>query len=158
MKAPDSLRRRLGFTMIEVMTALMVMSVVVRVGIPGYQGVVRRAEAVQVAADFNLVRQSVAEYQADFNSWPPDYALGVVPPELAPYLDGLVFNRGRYRLDWQNWALPDGLPGRPGARSVLALSVETEDRALGEALVQLLGSNASHFLLGNTYTFVLEVD
>jgi len=144
--------------MIETMTVLMVMSVVVRIGIPGYEGVTRRAEAVQVAADFNLVRQAVAEYQADHNEWPPDSWPGLTPPELVPYLGGLTFHRARYTLDWQNWAIPDGLPGRPGAQRVLALSVQATDRALGTAVEELLGSNANHFLTGDTYTFILEVN
>jgi hypothetical protein len=77
---------------------------------------------------------------------------------LVPYLDGLTFHRRGYTLDWQSWAIPDGLPGQPGARGVLALSVETQDRALGAAVEDLLGSNANHFMIGNTYTFILEVD
>jgi prepilin-type N-terminal cleavage/methylation domain-containing protein len=158
MMATTSPRKKLGFTMIEVLTALMIMSVVTRLGLPGYQGVVLKAEAIQVVADFNVVRQAVAEYQADHNSWPGDFGPGLVPPELAPYLNGLPFNRGRYKLDWQNWALPNGLPNQPGARAILAVSVVTNDRALGAALEDLLGSNRNHFSLGDTYTFIIETD
>jgi prepilin-type N-terminal cleavage/methylation domain-containing protein len=148
----------MGFTMIEVLTVLMVMSVVVRIGVPRYQEVAIKAEAVQIAADLNVVRTAVSEFQSEFNRWPEDFGPGLVPPELAPFLDGLTFNRGRYRLDWQNWALPDGLPNRPGARAILAVSVVTEDRALGAALEDLLGSAGNHFILGDTYTFILDID
>ena len=144
--------------MIEVLTVLMVMSVVVRIGVPEYQGVVIKAEAVQVVADINVVRAALNEYQAEYHLWPEDFGPGRVPPALAPYLDGLTFNRDRYQLDWQNWSLPAGLPGNPGARAVLAVSVLTEDRALGAALEELLGSTANHFSLGDTYTFIIQTD
>jgi hypothetical protein len=136
----------------------MVLSVAVRVGIPGYLAVSTRAEAARAAADLDRVRQAVTRYRASSDRWPVDYGPGLVPPELTPYLGGLVFNRPRYRLDWQNWPLPDGLPGRPHVRAVLALSVETEDLALGAALIEALGSDTRHFLVGNTYTFVLALD
>jgi len=151
-------RRRPGFTLIEVLTTLMVASVVVRIGAPGYQGAVREGEAAQVASDFQAVRQAVADYRAQHGQWPAESGPGIVPPELSHYLSGLPFNRGHYRLDWQNWALPAGLPGVPGARAVLALSVITEDRALGAALLEILGPRGNHFVLGDSYTFILDVD
>ncbi len=155
---PDtSLRARMGFTLIEVLTALMVMSVVVRLGIPNYQEVRTRAEAASAAGDFHVVRQAVMAYQADNNAWPPDLGPGQTPPELADYLPAeFSFNRGLYRLDWENWSLPSGLPSHPQVRSVLAVSVVTENRALGAALADLLGSSTPHFSLTGNYTFVLN--
>ena len=153
---PSPTHPTLGFTMIEVLTALMVMSVVVRIGIPGYQGVTLKAHAVQVVADIQELRTAVNEYQADHLGWPEDVGPGLVPIDLAPYLDGLTFKRRLYQLDWQNWRLPSGLPGRPGARAILAVSVVTEDRALGVALEDLLGTTTNHFSVGDTYTFVLD--
>jgi prepilin-type N-terminal cleavage/methylation domain-containing protein len=158
MTGSASHRKRLGFTMIEVLTVLMATSVVVRIGVPSYQEVALKAEAVQVAADLNVVRAAVNEFQSEHHRWPEDFGPGLVPPELAPFLDGLTFNRGRYQLDWQNWVLPDGLPNRPGARAILAVSVVTEDRALGAAVRDLLGTAGSHFTLGDSYTFVLDID
>jgi len=152
-----SLRKKLGFTMVEVLTTLMVMSVVVRIGIPNYQEVRLKAEAVQVAGDFNVVRQAAFEHLAENHGWPRDFGAGQIPPELASYLpDGFSFQRGRYQLDWENWVLPSGLPSNPDARAILGLSIVTEDRALGAALEALLGSNSNNFSLAGSYTFILE--
>lgn len=158
MSVPGRHRRRLGFTVMEVMTALMVLSVLARIGIQAYQGAARRSEAAQVVADFDMVRQALSRYRANSDDWPRDYGPGIVPPELKPYLGGLGFHRRHYRLDWQNWPLPHGLPGRPAVRGVLALSVETEDRALGAAFTRLLEPDWKHFIIGDTYTFVLTLD
>ena len=152
-----SLRKKLGFTMVEVLTTLMVISVVVRIGIPNYQEVRLKAEATRVAGDFNAVQTAAANYQADHNGWPREFGAGQIPPELIPYLpDGFSFHRGRYRLDWENWSLPSGLPSNPDARTILGLSILTEDRALGAAIEALLGNNPAHFSLAGNYTFILE--
>jgi len=152
-----SLRKKLGFTMVEVLTTLMVISVVVRIGIPNYQEVRLKAEAVRVAGDFASVRVAAINYQADHNAWPRDFGPGQIPPELASYLpDGFSFYRGRYRLDWENWVLPSGLPSNPDARAILGVSIVTEDRALGAALEALLGNNSANFSMAGSYTFILE--
>lgn len=156
MRLTAALRKKLGFTMIEVLTVLMVMSAVVRIGIPNYQEIRLKAEAIQVVADFHVVRQAVFEYQAENHGWPQDFGPGLVPPELADYLEGFSFNRGRYQLDWENWALPSGLPSNPDARTILGITIVTQDRALGAALQELLGSTSAHFSLAGNYTFILE--
>ncbi len=156
---PSSLRggRRHGFTMIEVLTVLMIMSVVVRIGIPNYQEVRLRAEAARVVGDFEVVRVAVFNYNADHHTWPRDFGPGVVPPELRPYLpEGFTFDRGLYELDWENWILPDGLPKHPETKVLLGISVTTPDPALGHAVEDLLGTSMAHYTLGDNYTFVIE--
>jgi prepilin-type N-terminal cleavage/methylation domain-containing protein len=152
-----SLRKKLGFTMVEVLTTLMVISVVVRLGIPNYHEVRLKAEAVKVLGDFNVVRQAANVYMTEHNDWPQDLGAGQVPPELTAYLPpGFSFGRGRYQLDWEHWVIPSGLPGNPDLRAILGLSIVTEDRALGAALDGLLGSGRANFSLGPSYTFILE--
>ena len=157
MTGRRSLREALGFTMVEVLTALMVMSVVVRIGIPNYQEILLKAEATRALADFELVRLAAFEFQADNHTWPQDAAAGQVPPGLEPYLpEGYSFHRGLYDLDWESWVLPSGLPAHADARGLVGVSVVTEDQRLGAALETLVGSNASHFSLGDTYTFLVD--
>ena len=157
MMPTASLRKKLGFTMVELMTTLMVISVVVRMGIPSYREIRLKAEAVQVAGDFNVVRQAAFEYMTEHNDWPQDFGAGQVPPELTDYLPpGFSFNRSRYQLDWEHWAIPSGLPSQPDLRAILGLSIVTEDRALGAALEGLLGSSRANFSLGSSYTFIVE--
>ena len=157
MKTVHHRRKPLGFTMIEVLTVLMVMSVVVRIGIPNYQEVLLKAEAARAVADFEAIRVAALQYEADFHSWPADAAPGQVPPGLEPYLpDGFSFRRPLYRLDWENWGLSEGLSGSPETRGFVAVSVVTDNEQLGASLEALLGNNSTHFLLGTTYSFVVE--
>lgn len=61
-----------------------------------------------------------------------------------------------YRLDWENWVLPEGLPRDRDARGLLGISVVTDDRELAQAVRDLLGPSMSGYALGDTYTFVVE--
>ena len=86
-----------------------------------------------------------------------DVGPGEVPDGLAPYLPGSYdFDRGAYLLDYENWTLPGGLPKHPNTRTLLGISINTSDAALGQAVVDLLGSAWAHYSLGETYTFVIE--
>ena len=51
---------------------------------------------------------------------------------------------------------PNGLPKDPGSGVLLGISVVTEDRELGQAVLDLLGNSMAHYTLGDIYTFVVE--
>jgi hypothetical protein len=143
--------------MVEALTVMMVTSVLVRIAVPNYQDLRLRARAASVVGDFEVVKLAVFNYNADYLTWPEDLGPGVTPNVLAPYLPGgYDFDRGEYLLDWENWTLPGGLPKHPNTRRLLGISINTPDAALGQAVVDLLGSASAHYSLGETYTFVIE--
>jgi len=77
-----------------------------------------------------------------------------VPPELQEKLgEGFSFDRDHHQLDWENWVLPQGIPGDPTVRALIGISITTPDRSLGQALLNLIPLN-SKFSLGETYTFI----
>jgi len=152
--ATDAGRRRGGFTLIETMTVLLVMSVVTRIAVPEVQEVRTRARAAAVAADFNVIHVAAENYHDDHNAWPPDTGPGVVPPELTTYLpDGFTFERAGYTLDWENWTLPDGLPKHPETHVMLGASVTIDDPLLQHAVTEMLRERA-RLTLGNRTTFI----
>ncbi len=148
---------RKGFTMVEMLTVAVVMGTLARVGTPTFHEVLLRARAAAVAGDFETVRVAVLNYYADHLEWPDDGYTGQVPGGLEPYLpDNFSFVRQGYRFDWENWALPSGLPEHPERGVLLGISIVTSDRELGQAVVDLFGRNMPHYTLGSTYTFVIE--
>ena len=148
---------RHGFTMVEVLTVMMVMGTLVRMAVPSFHDVLVRARAAEVIGDFETVRVAVLSYHADHHQWPADGYTGQVPPGLGEYLPAnFSFEGAGYSLDWENWVLPAGLPQDPDARGILAVSVVTEDRELGYALGDILGGGMAHYTLGDAYTFVIE--
>lgn len=148
---------RHGFTMVEVLTVMMVVGTLVRMAVPSFHEVLVRARAAEVIGAFETVRVAALNYHADHHRWPADGYTGQVPAGLAEYLpDNFSFEGAGYSLDWENWVLPGGLPQDPEARGILAVSVVTEDRELGHALGDILGGGMAHYALGDAYTFVVE--
>lgn len=148
---------RRGFTMVEALTAMLITSVLVRIAVPNYQDVRLRAMAASVVGDFEVVRVAAFSYNGEHHVWPSDTGPGTVPEALLPYLpEGFDFDRGAYRIDWENWTLPAGLPNHPNTNVLLGISINTADPGLGQAVLDLLGSANAHYSLGETYTFVIE--
>lgn len=136
------------------MTVMLVMSILTRIAIPQFQEILTRARATEIRATFDVIEDAANRLIVQNYPWPEDAEPGVVPPELQASLPpGFSFERGRYQLDWENWALPQGMPGDPAVRRLIGISVKTSDRSLGLALMDMIPLNAK-FTLGETYTFI----
>lgn len=156
-RASLSPRGRTGFTMVELLTVTAIMGTLARMATPDIHKAILEAEAASVAGDFETVRVAALNYYADHFRWPADGYAGQVPDGLAPYLPAnFNFVRQGYELDWENWALPDGLPEHRSTGVLLGISIVTKNRALGQAVVDLLGKRMAHYELGDRYTFVLD--
>jgi hypothetical protein len=143
--------------MVEMLTVAVVMGTLVRIAVPNFHEILLKARAAEVMGDFDVVRVAVLNYHADHLQWPTDAYTGQVPVGLEEYLpEGFRFFRMGYDLDWENWVLPNGLPRAPGTQALLGISIVTDDRELGQAMVDLLGGAMAHYTLGGSYTFVVE--
>ena len=143
--------------MVEVMTVALVVSTLVRMAIPNFHEILVKARAAEVLGDFETVRLAVEHYYNDHFEWPADAYTGQIPPGLAEYLpEGYRFDQAGYRLDWENWLLPNGLPENPETGALLGISIVTDDRELGQAVIDFLGGAMANYTLGTKYTFVVE--
>lgn len=146
-----------GFTMVEMLTVALIMGTLARISVPDFHNAVLKARAASVAGDFEVVRVAALNYHAKYLKWPANGYPGQVPQGLAEFLpEGFTFRRAGYQLGWENWTLPDGLPQDPQAQTIMGISIVTQDRELGAAVVHLLGAVRAHYTLGDTYTFVIR--
>jgi hypothetical protein len=141
-----------GSTIVEAITVMLLLSIITRIGIPQVQEVLTRA--TEARATFGVVEGAASRLSLVNIPFPPDADAGIIPFELQRQLPpGFSFDRNRYQLDWENWVLPQGLPGDPTVRGLIGISITTSDRALGMALMDVIPVNAK-FALGETYTFI----
>lgn len=146
-----------GFTLVEVLLVLVILSIVVRIAVPNVRWVLQRARASEVLAEVSRVQMAAAQHMAERFRWPPDAPAGEVPPDLEPFLgEGYTFEREGYTLDWESWDLPDGLPGDPGVRALAAVTVVPATASLEDALRGLVSGSPGWFVVGDSYTFVVE--
>ena len=147
------IRRRAGFTFVELMTVLIVLGLLAGLAILKYIDLTHRARAAQAAGDLEAVR--IAAYGAWYETgkWPAEVGAGIIPPGLAQYLPaGFTFQRKEYTLDWENFVPPGGGPS--GGMQV-GIVVSTTDPKLQQALVQTLGNKLPFIDVGGTLTFVI---
>ncbi len=100
-----------GFSLLELLTAMIVIAILGLVAIPNFKRAVHKADARKVMTDMTAVRSAVYEYREDEGGLPPTAAWGTVPAELEPYLNNVDFsyksaeyrirsNRRRGRVDF----------------------------------------------------------
>lgn len=149
-------RGRGGFTLVEIMVAAAIVGILAGLAIPNLRTMIFRARAAEVAGDLEVVRVAAITYNAEYLGWPGETGEGTVPSGLTEFLpENFSFSGNGYTLDFENWSLPGGLPGDPSTSTLIGVSVTTDDAALGNALIELLGS-AIVFSVDNTHTVVID--
>lgn len=150
-------RDRRGFSLIEMLLVVVIIGVLAQIMVPNLRVVRTKARAVDVMADINVVRTAAQNYNGDTFTWPAETGTGTVPSELtSDYLpEGFAFTGQDYQLDWENLAVPGGLPQDPGTTRILGVAVVTDNTELGNAIVDVFGE-AGWYNVGNSYVFIIE--
>jgi prepilin-type N-terminal cleavage/methylation domain-containing protein len=146
-------RRRRGFTFIELLVVMIVMAILASIAILKYIDLKHRALSASATADLQAVR--IAAYSAwyEHNVWPGDAGAGTVPAALAPYLpSGFTFSKPEYTLDWDNFVPPGG---GPSGGMQLGVVVSSTNARLMKTLQDNLGNKAPFFVIGGNLTFVI---
>jgi prepilin-type N-terminal cleavage/methylation domain-containing protein len=146
-------RRRAGFTIIELLTVVIVIGVLAGIAILKYIDLTARARTAQAVGDLQAVRVAAYGYFYETGHWPDDVGGGTVPPELVSYLPkNFTFNRNEYQLDWENFSPPGG---GVTAGIQVGVVVTANDPRLQLAMANNLGSKLPFVAVGNTLTFIL---
>jgi general secretion pathway protein G len=64
------MKKRLGFTLVELMVVLAVIALLLSVVVPDYMGKMRRAEEAVLQQDLALMRESLDKHYADTGRYP----------------------------------------------------------------------------------------
>jgi len=101
-----------GFTLVEILVVVVIISLLAMVAIPGVQIVQRRAKSSAVVNDFRVFATAFETYAHERGSFPPEADVGEIPSGMEIYLKSDAWKRvtpmgGRY-----NWE-KDQLHGGP---------------------------------------------
>lgn len=91
MSARTLTDRRAGFSLIELLTTMVVISILAAIAIPNFKESVARADARKVLSDVSAIRTALFEYREDAGRLPRTARWGTVPPDLEPYLNNVDF-------------------------------------------------------------------
>jgi len=142
-------RRRKGFTLIELITVVIVIGVLASIAMLKYGDLRNTARAAEVAGDFRVVMVGAYNYYSDNNAWPPDGAPGVRPAALDPYLPGgFTFSRPEYTLDFDNF-------GVGGGNYIVGVTVSSANANLMARLIRNMGTKFPFFSTGGTLTYII---
>jgi prepilin-type N-terminal cleavage/methylation domain-containing protein len=143
------MRRRDGFTIIELLTVMALIGILAGIAVPHYIGMKRRAVVASVFADVHAVRIAALGYYTETGKFPADSPNGQVPPELIDHLPkGFDFTRTDHLYDWHTWSVG-------GSRQLVGISVSSGDteliaqlwRAGGPGFIPIATSSRVTFLL-----------
>ena len=136
--------RRAGFTLVELLLVVVIVSILAGLAIPNYRNVVNKARAADLIGRIDVVEHAVQSYIGDNNTWPSETAAGVVPAGVTNYLpENFSFTGEDFQLDWENGG------------GLIGVGIVTDNEPLGNALVDIAGPGR-WFVSGNRYVFILE--
>ena len=82
------MRRESGFTLVEIMIVVAVIALLAAIAVPGFTRARKRAQNAKFINALRIGSDAADLYAIENNGkYPPDVSRGIVPPELASYLD-----------------------------------------------------------------------
>lgn len=120
-----------AFSIVELMVAVLIISLLFAMAVPTYQRIQRKARATTVVNDFRVFGAAFQAYAHDKGSWPAEAAAGVVPAGVSKQdIPTEVWSRSTPmggKFDWENnQAHPGGTSPGGKWRAALAITGTTD--------------------------------
>ena len=149
MRVPPHSRRLLGrqrfprvatraFSLVELMIAVLIISLLFLMAVPAFQRIQRKARAAAVANNFRVFGAAFQAYAHEKGTWPPEAAAGVIPTGITnqDLQTGVWETRTPMggKFDWEyNQVHPGGTS--PGGKwhAAIAISSTSEAPLLSDA-------------------------
>ncbi len=94
-----------GFTLVEIMVVVAVISLLCMMALPAFKRIQTRARSTAIANDLRVFSQAFDQYAQETGSWPPDTAAGVLPPLMVNRINATQWTRttpigGKYNWEY----------------------------------------------------------
>lgn len=103
-------RRRNGFTLVEVMVVVVIISVLASLSVPALQRIQRKAKVTAIANDFRVFAAAFDTYAQETGTWPAEVAAGAIPAVMSQRLNAAAWLRttpmgGKYNWEYNQFNL-----------------------------------------------------
>jgi prepilin-type N-terminal cleavage/methylation domain-containing protein len=130
--------KRRGFTLIELVMTMAIVTILASLALPVGREMRRRAVATKVIGDFSVIRTAAYSYASEAGVYPANGKWGQVPAALVSSLpDGFEFEYGGATYRWRRWSLPNGMPKRATQTVLLGVQIKSSDKRLITAIKNL---------------------
>lgn len=105
------LKRRLGFTIIELMVVISIIGILSTLVTINVAGAKQRANYTKVLTDMDSIADAAKLYHEEFKAWPADIDRNLPPvePVFAQYLSSWPKTPcSKYQYDWDEWTVQAG--------------------------------------------------
>lgn len=164
--APTPVRLRRGFTLVEIMVAVVILGLLILIAVPTYRRFQRKAQNTAFVNDLRIFTQVFETYAMRNGAWPPTTAAGTVPSAMVGTGEiredtwtATTPVGGQWRWDNKPPAYPMGNLGRPTAAiSVVGVTVDDTQMAEIDALVDNgdLSSGIFQKTADGQYSYVVQ--
>ncbi len=153
------MRARRGFSLIELLTVMLIIGILARIAVPHYADMKRRATAAAIMGDVHAIRIAAFTYYAESGTFPGNTAKGRIPPELLQHLPAnFEFRQTDYTYQWHVWTVKSGPKGHKTTETLVGVAVTTKDPALAAQLLKMAGPGFVPVATSSKVTFLLGSD
>lgn len=98
------LLHRRGFTLVEIMVVVMIISILATLSVPAIARIQRKTRTAAIMNDFRVFSAAFETYAHENGKWPAESAAGVMPTGMSSYINATQWGRvtpmgGKY--DWE---------------------------------------------------------
>lgn len=113
-------RGRDGFSLLELITVMIVLAVLMGIAVPRYWDYTRQSHEIAIASSLRTIRDTMLQYRNDHGALPGDTLGSQMPVELLPYLDNNSWQAPLRGVGVFNWDGPagNGMSGWPGNEAI----------------------------------------
>lgn len=92
-----------GFTLVEIMVVVVIISMLAALSVPAFQRIRRKAKSATIANDFRVFGAAFDTYAQETGTWPADAAVGVFPAVMNQRLNRVMWLRKTPMGGKYNW-------------------------------------------------------